>query len=182
MRARALITGITGQDGAYLACRLLARGYEVFGGVRRGTMPVVWRLEALGILDKIKLVEFELSDETSIKAALDTVRPHQVYNLAGQSLVAASFDQPTLTTAINSVAVVHLLEAIRRYHREGRFYQASSSEMFGRAAVTPQNESTPFCPQSPYAVSKVYAHLLTANYREAYGLYACSGILFNHES
>src|SRR5262249_3513144 len=156
---------VTGQDGAYLARRLLAQGHEVFGGVRRTAAPGTWRLEELGVLDKVKLIEFELGDEASIKALLDAARPHEIYNLAGQSLVTASFDQPILTTALNAVAVAHLLEEIRRRYQDARFYQASSSEMFGRAIAAPQNEATAFHPLSPYAVSKVYAHHLTANYR-----------------
>jgi GDPmannose 4,6-dehydratase len=182
MSRRALITGIAGQDGAYLARLLLERGYEVYGGFRRGGTPSTWRLEALGILGRIRLIEFELLDGSEIKSKLAEVRPDEIYNLGGQSLVSASFDQPLRTTAVNSVAVAHILEAIRWHHRGVRFYQASSSEMFGHALTAPQNENTPFRPQSPYAVSKVYAHQLTALYRQAHGLHVCSGILFNHES
>ena len=182
MAKRALITGITGQDGAYLARLLLEHGYEVWGGVRRAGSENSWRLEELGVRDKIRLVDFELLEESNIKSIVDELKPDAIYNLAGQSFVSTSFNQPLYTTRTNAVAVAYLLEALRQGHPETRFYQASSSEMFGLAPSAPQNETTAFCPQSPYAISKVYAHWLTVNYRQAYGLHACSGILFNHES
>jgi GDPmannose 4,6-dehydratase len=182
MARRALITGITGQDGAYLARLLLADGYEVYGGVRRAGSSNLWRLEELGVRDKVRLVEFELLEETNLKSLIDELRPAEIYNLAGQSFVSTSFNQPLYTTRANAVAVAYLLEALRQGHPETRFYQASSSEMFGLAPAAPQSETTAFRPQSPYAISKVYAHWLTLNYRQAYGLFACSGILFNHES
>ncbi|MGH7003053.1 MAG: GDP-mannose 4,6-dehydratase [Alphaproteobacteria bacterium] len=182
MGKRALITGITGQDGAYLARLLLERGYEVHGGVRRAATATTWRLEALGIRDHVRLVDFELLEESNIRTKLAEIKPDEIYNLAGQSLVSASFGQPLYTTRANGIAVAHMLEALRQAHPHVRFYQASTSEMFGRAPAMPQNETTGFFPQSPYAIAKVYAHWLTVNYRQAYGLHACSGILFNHES
>ena len=181
MTKRALVTGITGQDGAYLARLLLDRGYDVYGGVRRPASATVWRLEALGIRARVRLVNFELLDEAAMKMQIDAIRPDEIYNLAGQSLVSASFDQPLYTARANGIAVAHMLEILRQSRSETRFYQASTSEMYGRAAATPQGETTAFWPQSPYAIAKVYAHSLTANYRRAYGLYACAGILFNHE-
>jgi len=182
MGKRALITGITGQDGAYLARLLLDRGYEVYGGARRAAAATIWRLEALGVAGKIRLVDFELLEESNMQAQLAEIRPDEIYNLAGQSLVSASFGQPLYTARANGIAVAHMLEALRQAHPDVRFYQASTSEMFGRAPAAPQSEATGFFPQSPYAIAKVYAHWLTANYRQAYGLHACSGILFNHES
>jgi GDPmannose 4,6-dehydratase len=182
MVKRALVTGVTGQDGAYLARLLVERGYEVFGGVRRRGPASTWRLEALGVGDRVRFVDFELLDEAAMKAQIDAIRPDEIYNLAGQSLVSASFDQPLYTARTNGIAVAHMLEILRRSGRETLFYQASTSEMYGRAATAPQREDTAFWPLSPYAIAKVYAHSLTANYREAYGLRACAGILFNHES
>ncbi|MCW5770959.1 MAG: GDP-mannose 4,6-dehydratase [Rhodospirillaceae bacterium] len=182
MVKRALVTGITGQDGAYLARLLLDRGYEVYGGARRPAAASTWRLEALGIRDRVRLVEFELFDEAAMKTQIAALRPDEIYNLAGQSLVSASFNQPLYTTRANGIAVAHMLEILRQGGRPIRFYQASTSEMFGRASESPQSETTAFQPQSPYAIAKVYAHWLTVNYRQAYGLHACTGILFNHES
>lgn len=182
MAKRALITGVTGQDGAYLARLLLDRGYEVLGGVRRADAAGTWRLEALGVRERVRLVDFELLEESNLQAKLADIRPDEIYNLAGQSLVSASFGQPLYTTRANGIAVAHMLEILRQSHPHVRFYQASTSEMFGRAPASPQNETTAFVPQSPYAIAKVYAHWLTVNYRQAYGLHACSGILFNHES
>ena len=182
MAKRALITGITGQDGAYLARLLLARGYEVLGGARRAADAATWRLDALGIRERVRLVDFELLEESNLQSKLAEIRPDEIYNLAGQSLVSASFGQPLYTTRANGIAVAHMLEILRQSHPQVRFYQASTSEMYGRAPSSPQNETTAFVPQSPYAIAKVYAHWLTVNYRQAYGLHACSGILFNHES
>ena len=180
MSKRAIITGITGQDGSYLAELLLGKGYEVFGVVRRLSAPNVWRIEHL--LGKITLLQADLLDQLSLIKAVDAVRPHEFYNLAAMSFVPASWDQPMLTGEFNSQGVTRCLEAIRQVDTSIRFYQASSSEMFGKVREVPQNEDTPFYPRSPYGVSKVFGHYITVNYRESYGLFACSGILFNHES
>jgi GDPmannose 4,6-dehydratase len=180
MPQRAIITGITGQDGSYLAELLLGKGYEVFGIVRRLSAPNVWRIEHL--LGKITLLQADLLDQLSLIKAVDAVRPHEFYNLAAMSFVPASWDQPMLTGEFNSQGVIRCLEAIRQVDKNIRFYQASSSEMFGKVRQVPQNEDTPFYPRSPYGVSKVFGHYITVNYRESYGLFACSGILFNHES
>ena len=180
MTRRALITGITGQDGSYLAELLLAKGYEVFGMVRRSSTVRLDRLDH--IVDKITLVAGDLLDEISMIQALRDHRPHEVYNLAAQSFVHSSFGQPVLTGESTGLGVTRLLDAIRIVDPEIRFYQASSSEMFGKARQVPQNEHTPFHPRSPYGVAKVYGHWITVNYRESYGLHAVSGILFNHES
>jgi GDPmannose 4,6-dehydratase len=180
MAQRAIITGITGQDGSYLAELLLSQGYEVFGIIRRLSAPNVWRIEHL--LGKITLLQADLLDQLSLIKAVDAVRPHEFYNLAAMSFVPASWDQPMLTGEYNSQGVIRCLEAIRQVDKAIRFYQASSSEMFGKVRQVPQNEDTPFYPRSPYGVSKVFGHYITVNYRESYGLFACSGILFNHES
>jgi GDPmannose 4,6-dehydratase len=180
MAKRAIITGITGQDGSYLAELLLSKGYEVFGVVRRLSAPNVWRIEHL--LGKITLLQADLLDQLSLIKAVDAVRPHEFYNLAAMSFVPASWDQPMLTGEFNSQGVTRCLEAIRQVDTSIRFYQASSSEMFGKVRQVPQSEDTPFYPRSPYGVSKVFGHYITVNYRESYGLYACAGILFNHES
>jgi len=180
MSKRAIITGITGQDGSYLAELLLSKGYEVFGVVRRLSAPNVWRIEHL--LGKITLLQADLLDQLSLIKAVDAVRPHEFYNLAAMSFVPASWDQPMLTGEFNSQGVTRCLEAIRQVDTSIRFYQASSSEMFGKVRQVPQSEDTPFYPRSPYGVSKVFGHYITVNYRESYGLYACAGILFNHES
>ena len=180
MAKRALITGITGQDGSYLAELLLEKGYEVVGMMRRSSAPNVWRIEHL--LDRITLKPADLLDQLSLLRLLDEVRPHEVYNLAAMSFVPASWDQPMLTGEFNSQGVTRLLDAIRRVDPAIRFYQASSSEMFGKVREVPQTELTPFHPRSPYGVSKVFAHYITVNYRESYGLFAVSGMLFNHES
>src|SRR3954468_3617158 len=179
MSKRAIITGITGQDGSYLAELLLGKGYEVFGVVRRLSAPNVWRIEHL--LSRIRLLQADLLDQLSLIRAIDTVRPHEFYNLAAMSFVPASWDQPMLTGEYNSQGVTRCLEAIRQVDTSIRFYQASSSEMFGKVRQVPQNEDTPFYPRSPYGVSKVFGHYITVNYRESYGLNAVSGILFNHE-
>jgi GDPmannose 4,6-dehydratase len=180
MSKRALITGITGQDGSYLAELLLEKGYEVFGMIRRLSAPNVVRIEHL--LDRITLRPADLLDQLSMLRLLDEVQPHEVYNLAAMSFVPASWDQPMLTGEFNSQGVTRLLDAIRRVDAGIRFYQASSSEMFGKVREVPQTEMTPFYPRSPYGVSKVFAHYITVNYRESYGLFAVSGMLFNHES
>jgi GDPmannose 4,6-dehydratase len=180
MSRRALITGITGQDGSYLAELLLEQGYEVVGITRRLSAQNYWRIEP--ILPRITLVPGDLLDQLSLIRVLNDVRPHEVYNLAAMSFVPASWDQPLLTGEFNSQGVTRMLEAIRHVDSTIRLYQASSSEMFGKVRDVPQTELTPFYPRSPYGVSKVYGHYITVNYRESYGLYACSGILFNHES
>lgn len=180
MAKRALITGITGQDGSYLAELLLEQGYEVYGMVRRLSAPNVWRIEHL--LDRITLRPADLLDQLSLLRLIDETRPHKVYNLAAMSFVPASWDQPMLTGEFNSQGVTRMLDAIRRVDPKIRFYQASSSEMFGKVREVPQTELTPFYPRSPYGVSKVFAHYITVNYRESYDLFAVSGMLFNHES
>jgi GDPmannose 4,6-dehydratase len=177
---RALITGITGQDGSYLAELLIEKGYEVYGVARRLSAPNVWRIEP--VLHKITLLQADLLDQLSLIKVVDRVRPHEFYNLAAMSFVPASWDQPMLTGEFNSQGVTRCLEAIRQVDPSIRFYQASSSEMFGKVREVPQTELTPFHPRSPYGVSKVFGHYITVNYRESYGLFACSGILFNHES
>ena len=180
MTRRALITGITGQDGSYLAELLLDNGYEVFGVVRRASAPNLWRIEHL--LDRIQLRPADLLDQLSLIRLFEEVRPHEVYNLAAMSFVPASWDQPMLTGEFNAQGVTRVLEAIRTVDAKIRLYQASSSEMFGKVREVPQTELTPFYPRSPYGVSKVFGHYITVNYRESYSLFACSGILFNHES
>ncbi|MDR1686433.1 MAG: GDP-mannose 4,6-dehydratase [Desulfovibrio sp.] len=184
MRKTAIITGITGQDGAYLAELLLDKGYRVFGTYRRSSTPNFWRLEYIGLRSRpdLELVEYDLTDLSSALRLIDRVEPDEVYNLAAQSFVGVSFDQPLTTGEITGLGAVHLLEAIRQVKPDTRFYQASTSEMFGKVQTVPQNERTPFYPRSPYAAAKCYAHWMTVNYRESYGLFACSGILFNHES
>lgn len=177
---RALITGITGQDGSYLAELLLEKGYEVFGLARRSSTQGAERLT--GIADDITLVNGDLLDEGSLVEALRVSQPDEVYNLAAQSQVHVSFTQPVFTAQVNSLGVTRLLEAIRTFDSTIRFYQASTSEIFGKAQQTPQTERTPLYPRSPYGVSKVYGHWITTNYRESHGLHASSGILFNHES
>jgi GDPmannose 4,6-dehydratase len=180
MTRRALITGITGQDGSYLAEFLLEKGYAVFGVARRLSAPNDWRIGHLA--DRITLLQADLLDQLSLIRVLDRVRPHEVYNLAAMSFVPSSWEQPLLTGEFNCQGVTRVLEAIRQVDPATRFYQASSSEMFGKVREVPQTELTPFYPRSPYGVSKVYGHYITVNYRESYGLFACSGILFNHES
>jgi GDPmannose 4,6-dehydratase len=180
MAKRALITGITGQDGSYLAELLLEKGYEVFGMMRRSSAPNLWRVQHL--LDRIVLKPADLLDQLSLLRLVDDVRPHELYNLAAMSFVPASWDQPMLTGEFNAQGVTRLLDAVRRVDPSIRFYQASSSEMFGKVRQVPQNELTPFYPRSPYGVSKVFAHYITVNYRESYNLFAVSGMLFNHES
>src|SRR5690242_13017905 len=180
----ALITGVTGQDGAYLAQLLLEKGYEVVGMMRRSASSDVIgeRLRWLGILDRVRLIEGNLTDLSSLIRIMRLVQPDEVYNLAAQSFVAASWNQPLLTGSVTGLGAANVLEAVRIAHPETRFYQASSSEMFGKVQATPQDERTPFYPRSPYAVAKLYAHWMTVNYRESFGLHASCGILFNHES
>ncbi|MBX3411262.1 MAG: GDP-mannose 4,6-dehydratase [Pirellulales bacterium] len=180
MTRRALITGITGQDGAYLAELLLEKGYEVHGMVRRASTSGFERITHL--CDRVTLHQADLLDQLSIVRLLDEVRPQEVYNLGAQSFVPTSWVQPLLTSEFTALGVTRVLEAIRHVDPTIRFYQASSSEMFGDVREEPQNEQTPFWPRSPYGVAKVYAHWITVNYRESYGMFACSGILFNHES
>jgi GDPmannose 4,6-dehydratase len=177
---RALITGITGQDGSYLAELLLSKGYEVVGVVRRTSHHSYERIEHL--LDRIQVVAADLLDQHSLTVVLQETRPDEVYNLAAQSYVPTSWTQPVLTGEFTALGVTRILEAIRLVHPSAKFYQASSSEMFGRVSETPQRETTSFYPRSPYGVAKVYGHWITVNYRESYGLFAVSGILFNHES
>ena len=180
MTKRALITGITGQDGSYLAELLLEKGYHVAGMVRRASAPNLWRIEHL--LNRIDLRPADLLDQLSLIRVLDDVKPDEVYNLAAMSFVPASWDQPMLTGEFNAQGVTRMLEAIRHVNKRIRIYQASSSEMYGKVREVPQTELTPFYPRSPYGVSKVFAHYITVNYRESYDLFAVSGILFNHES
>jgi len=177
---KALITGVTGQDGSYLAELLLAKGYQVVGMVRRTSHHSFERLEHL--LDRIEIVAADLLDQHSLTEVIRESRPDEVYNLAAQSYVPTSWTQPVLTGEFTALGVTRILEAVRLAHPAARFYQASSSEMFGKVRETPQIETTPFYPRSPYGVAKVYGHWITVNYRESYGLYAVSGILFNHES
>ena len=179
-KKKALITGITGQDGSYLAELLLDNDYEVFGVVRRLSAPNVWRIQHL--LERITLLQADLLDQLSLIKVVEQSQPDEFYNLAAMSFVPASWDQPMLTGEFNSQGVTRLLDAIRRVDPSIRFYQASSSEMFGNAVEVPQSESTPFQPRSPYGVAKVYGHHIAINYRESYDLFAVSGILFNHES
>lgn len=180
----AVITGITGQDGAYLAQLLLTKGYKVFGTYRRTSTVNFWRLNELSIQDhpKLQLVEYDLTDMSSALRLIEMTDPDEFYNLAAQSFVGVSFDQPLSTGMITGLSVVHILEAIRVLKPSIKFYQASTSEMFGHVQAVPQTETTPFYPRSPYGVAKLYAHWMTINYRESYNLFATSGILFNHES
>jgi GDPmannose 4,6-dehydratase len=177
---KAFITGITGQDGSYLAEWLLGKGYEVFGLTRRLSAANYWRIDHL--LDRVTLLPGDLLDQLSLIRVLERVQPDELYNLAAMSFVPASWDQPMLTGEFNSQGVTRVLEAVRVVNPKIRMYQASSSEMYGKVREVPQRETTPFYPRSPYGVSKVFAHYITVNYRESYGLFAVSGILFNHES
>jgi GDPmannose 4,6-dehydratase len=180
MDKRALITGITGQDGSYLAELLLEKGYRVFGAVQRSATDPFDNVRH--ILDKIEIMPADLGDSASFIRAVEISQPDEVYNLAAQSFVKSSFDVPEMTGDVTGVGVTRILEAVRVVKPDARFYQASSSEMFGKVVETPQKETTPFYPRSPYGVAKVYGHWITVNYRESYDMYACSGILFNHES
>lgn len=181
---KAIITGITGQDGAYLASLLIEKGYTVVGAFRRTSSVNFWRIEELGILEspQLELVEYDLTDLSSSIRLLESAGATEIYNLAAQSFVGVSFDQPITTGEITGLGAVHLLEAIRLVNPKIKFYQASTSEMFGKVQSIPQDETTPFYPRSPYGVAKLYAHWMTINYRESYDIFATSGILFNHES
>ena len=182
MTRRALITGVTGQDGAYLARLLLQKGYEVVGGSRPSPTRDLWRLKAAGIERDVRIVDLELLDPANISAVIEREQPAEIYNLAAQSVVHSSFATPVLTGDADALGAARTLEAIRKIDRSIRYYQASTSEMFGDATEAPQSELTPFRPRSPYGVAKLYAHWITVNFRNADGLFACSGILFNHES
>jgi len=177
---RALITGVTGQDGSYLAELLLGKGYEVFGLVRRSSVTKYDRIAAL--IDDIVLVEGDLTDQTSLDHIVQSVQPDEVYNLAAQSFVPVSWNQPVLTGDVTGLGVIRILEALRKHQPKAKFLQASSSEMFGKVVETPQSETTPFYPRSPYGAAKVFGHYITVNYRESYGIFACSAMGFNHES
>lgn len=179
-----IVTGVTGQDGAYLAQHLLENGYKVYGTYRRTSSVHFWRLEELGIQNdpNLHLVEYDLTDLGASIALIQKTQPDEIYNLAAQSFVGVSFDQPSTTAQITGIGALNLLEAIRLVNPKIRFYQASTSEMFGKVQAIPQKEDTPFYPRSPYGVAKLYAHWMTINYRESYDIFGCSGILFNHES
>ena len=179
---KALIIGVTGQDGAYLSNYLLDQGYEIYGTARRGASEKFTRLEYLGIKDKVNLVDFDILELSNIQSTINEIDPSEIYNLAAQSFVPTSFRLPILTTDINSMGVIRLLDSIVKSNKQIKFYQASTSEMFGKVTEIPQSEETKFHPRSPYGVSKVFSHYITINYRESYNLFACSGILFNHES
>jgi GDPmannose 4,6-dehydratase len=182
MTKNALITGVTGQDGAYLAKLLLEKGYRVHGLVARRSTDTRWRLRELGIEGELTYLDGDLADACSVQRAVIKSKPDEVYNLGAQSFVGSSWDQPVTTGIVDGLGVTHLLEAIRQFSPETRFYQASTSEMFGLIQAERQDESTPFYPRSPYGVAKLYGHWITVNYRESFGLHASSGILFNHES
>lgn len=183
MAKKALITGVTGQDGAYLAQHLLNLGYDVYGLLARRSSPTTWRLEYLGILDKVKLVEGDLTDMSACLRAVNAVKPDEVYNLGAQSFVSTSWEQPILTAQATGLGALNILEAIRQVYPAARFYQASTSEMFGGMPEYPvQSETTPFHPRSPYGVAKLFAHWSTINYRESFNIFGACGILFNHES
>lgn len=182
MKKTALITGINGQDGAYLAALLLEKGYEVYGADRRRVDSFSWRLQELGINEKVKHIYMDLLEFNNIYNVIKKVQPDEIYNLAAQSFVAISFEQPLLTSDVDGMGVLRILEAIKAINPKIKYYQASTSEMFGKVQEMPQKETTPFHPRSPYGVAKLYAHWMTKNYRESYGIFACSGILFNHES
>lgn len=178
----ALIAGITGQDGAYLAKLLLKKGYRVIGTARRTSGIATWRLQDLNVLDDVEFVSMEITEESNVRSVLEKTKPDEIYNLAAQSFVGDSFTQPIYTTQVTGVGALRLLEGVRTVIPTAKFYQASTSEMFGRAQQVPQTEATPFHPRSPYGVAKLFAHWATVNYRETFGLQCCSGILFNHES
>lgn len=181
---RAIVTGVTGQDGAYLTKLLLDKGYQVFGTYRRSSTANFWRLQELDLTDhpRLRLIEYDLTDPGNSVSLVQRVRPHEIYNLAAQSFVGVSFSQPVATAQITGLGALHLLEAIRLVDSSIRFYQASTSELFGKVQEIPQRETTPFYPRSPYGVAKLFAHWITVNYRESWGIFAASGILFNHES
>ena len=181
---KAIITGVGGQDGAYLARYLIDLGYEIYGGYRRAVSPNFWRLNELGLLNEpnFHLVEFELTDPFNILSVVNKIRPEEIYNLAAQSFVGVSFKEPFHTTNATGIGTLNILEAIKTVDKSIKFYQASTSEMFGKVQAVPQSETTPFYPRSPYGVAKLYAHFITVNYQESYDIFASSGILFNHES
>ncbi len=179
---KALITGIRGQDGAYLAKLLLEKGYDVFGVDRRNGESSYWRLKDLGIEKEVKVLYMDLLELTNVMRTIDKTGPDEIYNLAAQSFVQVSFEQPLLTSEIDAMGVLRLLESLRTIKPNARFYQASTSEMFGLSEEMPQKETTPFCPRSPYAIAKLFGHWMTVSYRKSYNMFACSGILFNHES
>jgi len=183
MAGTALITGITGQDGAYLTRLLLDKGYRVVGAFRRGASLNLWRLNELGVTESdLEFLPFELCEYANLRRGIEKAAPDEIYNLGAQSFVEVSFEQPLFTADVNALGVTRMLEAIREVNPKVKFYQASTSEMYGKVRGVPQSELTPFYPRSPYAVSKLYAHWITVNYRESYGLFACCGVLFNHES
>jgi len=182
MTKKALITGITGQDGAYLSDFLLKKDYKVYGAVRRTSSTNTARLSEMGVLDDVELVSMDLAEITNIQRVIEKTEPDEVYNLAAQSFVQTSYEQPIYTSDIDGIGVTRILETIRNLGGTPKFYQASTSEMFGKAKESPQNEDTPFYPRSPYGVAKLYSHWMTVNYRESWDIHACSGILFNHES
>ena len=182
MTKKALITGITGQDGAYLAEFLIRKGYKVYGAVRRTSSVNTSRLSYIGVLDKIEIVSMDIAEITNIQRLIERIEPDEIYNLAAQSFVKTSYEQPIYTSDIDGIGVTRLLETIRNLGGKPKFYQASTSEMFGKVHASPQNEKTPFYPRSPYGIAKLYSHWMTINYREAWNIHACSGILFNHES
>lgn len=181
---KAIITGVGGQDGAYLARYLIDLGYEIYGGYRRAVSPNFWRLNELGLLNEpnFHLVEFELTDPFNILSVVNKIRPEEIYNLAAQSFVGVSFKEPFHTANATGIGALNILEAIKTVDKSIKFYQASTSEMFGKVQAVPQSETTPFYPRSPYGVAKLYAHFITVNYQESYDIFASSGILFNHES
>jgi GDPmannose 4,6-dehydratase len=182
MGKKAIITGVRGQDGAYLSKLLLSKGYEVYGVDRRSGDSSNWRLKELGIGSELKVLYMDLLEMTNIMQVIEKIKPDEFYNLAAQSFVQASFSQPILTSEVDAIGVLRVLETLRFVKPDTKFYQASTSEMFGKVQAIPQNEKTPFYPRSPYAVAKLYSHWMTTNYRESYNLFGCSGILFNHES
>ncbi len=179
---KAFITGITGQDGAWLAKSLVDKGYQVFGGVRRTSKQNFFNLDFVGVTDRVKLVEFDLLEYSNMMQVIKDIQPDEFYNLAAQSFVGTSFKQPIHTSMTDGMGVMYLLDILKHFSPKTKFYQASTSEMFGKVQAIPQNETTPFYPRSPYGVAKLYAHWMTVNYRESYGMFATSGILFNHES
>ena len=181
---KAIVTGVGGQDGAYLARYLIDLGYEIYGGYRRAVSPNFWRLNELGLLNEpnFHLVEFELTDPFNILSVVNEIRPEEIYNLAAQSFVGVSFKEPFHTANATGIGALNILEAIKTVDKSIKFYQASTSEMFGKVQAVPQSETTPFYPRSPYGVAKLYAHFITVNYQESYDIFASSGILFNHES
>jgi len=182
MSKRALITGVTGQDGGYLAKLLLEKGYKVYGAYRRSASANPWRLEKLGIADDVEMIPLDLIEFTNILRTVEKAAPDEIYNLAAQSFVGLSFEQPLYTSDVDGMGVLRMLEVVRTVNPAIRFYQASTSEMFGKVQAIPQNEDTPFYPRSPYGVAKLFSHWMCRNYRESYGMHAASGILFNHES